>query len=118
MTKVSSGLKELQNDFCLSLVGGDHSIEILISSPRGHKKRCNSLLRKNRMAKTRRLESLPLARSPKEIIREFWVSPNTKVIDRVAFDPTPQPETTLNYYVGHTGCPPATHISWSMARND
>ena len=115
MVETTNGLKELQAKFCISIVGGEIRV-IDRDQIRGvlagnatdvvhyYRKADGELLMK------RLLESLPIASKPKETIQEFWISPSTKVIDAVAFDPTPQPETTLNYYVGHTVAPCDAHI--------
>jgi hypothetical protein len=115
MVKTIKGLQELQEKFCMSIVGGEvrvidrDQIRAVLAGEATdavhyYRKPDGELLMK------RLLESLPIASKPKETIREFWISPNTLVIDAVAFDPTPQPETTLNYYVGHTVAPCDAHI--------
>jgi hypothetical protein len=50
----------------------------------------------------RALEALPMRSDPKDEIRQFWIDPNTKVFDSVAFTPNPTAPTTINYWVPPT----------------
>ena len=62
----------------------------------------------------RHLETLPFPTKPKEVIKQFLVSPNTHVYDATAFSPHPTSPTTLNFWVGHTVTPAAG--DWSVIR--
>jgi hypothetical protein len=50
----------------------------------------------------RALETLPISSDPRTETRQFWVDPNTKVFDSVAFTPNPSAPTTINYWVPPT----------------
>jgi hypothetical protein len=50
----------------------------------------------------RALEALPLHSDPKIEIKQFWVNPNTKIFDNVAFTPDPAAPTTINYWIPPT----------------
>ena len=63
----------------------------------------------------RHLETLPFSTKPKEVIKQFLVSPNTHVYDATAFSPRSTPPTTLNFWVGHTVTPAAG--DWSVIRD-
>jgi hypothetical protein len=63
----------------------------------------------------RYLETLPFSTKPKELIKQFLVSPNTHVYDAVAFSPLKTPPTTLNYWTGPTVLPVVG--DWSAISN-
>lgn len=63
----------------------------------------------------RYLETLPFSTKPKEVIKQFFVNPNTHVYDAVAFSPLKTPPTTLNYWTGPTVKPVAG--DWSIISN-
>jgi len=50
----------------------------------------------------RALEALPLRSDPKIETKQFWVDPNTKIFDGVAFTPNPTAPSTINYWVPPT----------------
>ena len=50
----------------------------------------------------RALERLPVASKPHEVVKDFWVSPNTLQYEATAFSPLTTPPTTLNFWVGPT----------------
>ncbi len=50
----------------------------------------------------RALEALPLRSDPKIETKQFWIDPNTKVFDSVAFTPNPAAPSTINYWVPPT----------------
>ena len=50
----------------------------------------------------RALERLPVASKPNDVVRDFWVSPNTLQYEATAFSPRSTPPTTLNFWVGPT----------------
>lgn len=56
----------------------------------------------------RALEALPISSDPKGEIRQFWIDPNTKVFDSVAFTPNATSPTTINYWVPQTIKPVAS----------
>ena len=64
----------------------------------------------------RHLEAVSVpTRNPKEVIAGFWISPNTKEYDAIAFTPNLTPESTLNFWMGPTPLPRAG--SWVKLRN-
>lgn len=63
----------------------------------------------------RHLETLPTPSDTQKVIKEFWVSPNTKMYTEVAFSPLPTPASTLNYWVGSTVAPKPG--DWSIVRD-
>jgi hypothetical protein len=60
----------------------------------------------------RRLETFPAPSNARQVVKDFLVSPNTKVFDAVAFSPLPTPASTLNYWVGSPVLPQAG--DWSV----
>jgi hypothetical protein len=46
----------------------------------------------------RELEALPVACRPSEVIRQFFIDPQTHFYDRLAFSPVPQPNNVLNLW--------------------
>ena len=62
----------------------------------------------------RYLETLPFSTKPKDVYKQFLVSPNTHVYDSTAFSPRTTPSTTLNFWVGHTVIPAPGN--WSVIR--
>lgn len=50
----------------------------------------------------RALERLPVASKPNDVVRDFWVSPNTLQYEATAFSPLKTQPTTLNFWVGPT----------------
>jgi len=46
----------------------------------------------------RELEALPIACKPSEVIRQFFIDPQTHLYDRLAFSPLPQPSNVLNLW--------------------
>lgn len=63
----------------------------------------------------RHLETLPFSTKPKEVYKQFLVSPNTHIYDSTAFSPRSTPSTTLNFWVGHTVTP--IPGDWSVIRS-
>ncbi len=55
----------------------------------------------------RALEALPANSKPKIVIKNFWVSPSTRVFDSIAFTPKPTGPETINYWVPPTAKPVA-----------
>ena len=47
----------------------------------------------------RALEALPISSDPKSELKQFWIDPNTKIFDSIAFTPNPTSPTTINYWV-------------------
>jgi len=60
----------------------------------------------------RHLEELPVSSNARQVVKDFLVSPNTKVFDAVAFSPLPTPTSTLNYWIGSPVTPQAG--DWSV----
>ena len=58
------------------------------------------------------LENLSTDCDTKKTITDFWVNPSTHIYIDIAFSPLPQPETTLNYWVGSMITP--TQGNWSI----
>ena len=50
----------------------------------------------------RALECLAVPSKPSEVVRNFWVSPNTLQYKATAFSPLATPPTTLNFWTGPT----------------
>jgi hypothetical protein len=50
----------------------------------------------------RALEALPLRSDPKIETKKFWIDPNTKIFDSIAFTPDPTAPSTINYWVPPT----------------
>jgi hypothetical protein len=46
----------------------------------------------------RELETLPVACKPSEVIRQFFIDPQTHEYDRLAYSPVPQPNNVLNLW--------------------
>ncbi len=46
------------------------------------------------------LEALPTQCNPRQVMADFWASPNTVVYDATAFTPESTPASTLNFWVG------------------
>ena len=63
----------------------------------------------------RHLEAMSVPSKPKEVIADFWISPNTKEYDAIAFSPDLHPASTLNFWVGPT--PFAKPGIWVKLRN-
>ena len=55
----------------------------------------------------RALEALPISSDPKNEIKQFWIDPNTKLFDSIAFTPSETGPTTINYWVPPTVKPMA-----------
>ncbi len=47
----------------------------------------------------RALEALPISSDPKKELKQFWIDPNTKIFDSIAFTPNYASPTTINYWV-------------------
>ncbi len=102
-----TALQHLQNQFALIDLSGEirvvdkHQIASVSSGTfRGevsfYKKTDAELQMK------RALECLALASKPNDVVRDFWISPNTLQYTATAFSPLPTPRTTLNFWVGPT----------------
>lgn len=63
----------------------------------------------------RYLETLPFSTKPKDVIKQFLVSPYTHIYDATAFSPRTTPSTTLNFWIGHTVTP--TPGNWDVIRD-
>ena len=63
----------------------------------------------------RYLETLPFPTKPREVYKQFLVSPNTHVYDATAFSPLTTPPTTLNFWVGSTITP--VHGDWKVIKD-
>ena len=103
----TTALQHLQDRFAIIDLSGEirvvdrHQIaDVLSGSHKGevsfYKKADAELLMK------RALERLPMASKPSDVVRDFWVSPNTLQYEATAFSPLTRPPTTLNFWVGPT----------------
>ena len=97
-------LELLQQAFCLIKLGGDLLIvdrtdvnAVLAGTKLGRIDFYKSAAGEKLMR--RFLENLPVQCDVKRTIADFWVSPATHVYTEIAFSPTQQPATTLNYWV-------------------
>lgn len=101
----STPLALLQAAFCLIKIGGDllivdrNEVSLVLS---GHKNGGVTFYKPTpgNMLMKRFLETLSVACDTKSTIADFWVNPGTHVYTDIAFNPTPQPATTLNYWIG------------------
>ena len=100
-----SALQSLQSAFCLIKLSGDVLVvdrldvaAALSGNKLGsldfYKKPPGELLMK------RYLENLSIPCDVKRTINDFWVDPSTHVYTEIAFTPTQQPTSTLNYWLG------------------
>ena len=94
-------LRELQKAFCLFQMGGDVWVGDLagIEAVKAGTSSCDVAMYKQTAGKLlmeRRLETLPAPSNARQVVKDFLVSPNTKVFDAVAFSPLPTPTSTLN----------------------
>ena len=110
-------LRELQKAFCLFQMGGDVWVGDLagIEAVKAGTSSCDVAMYKQTAGKLlmeRRLEELPVSSNARQVVKDFLVSPNTKVFDAVAFSPLPTPTSTLNYWVGSPVLPQAG--DWSV----
>jgi len=117
---VLTALQHLQNQFSLIDLSGEirvvdkHQIASVLSGlHRGevsfYKKTDAELQMK------RALECLAVASKPNDVVREFWISPNTLQYTETAFSPLPTPQTTLNFWVGPTVQPAPSR--WVLLRD-
>lgn len=53
---------------------------------------------------SRELELMPVS-NPKQVIKDFWINPDTHVYKKIAFHPNEKSPTTLNYWRGNTVLP-------------
>jgi hypothetical protein len=101
-------LQHLQQQFALIKLGGELRVVDLRDYAdflAGNRANADALFYKRADAEIlmrRVLESLGMPSNPKVEIGAFWASPSTHVYDRTAFDPRPQPATTLNFWSGPT----------------
>jgi hypothetical protein len=98
-------LRELQKVFCLFQMGGDVWVGDLagIEAVKAGTSSCDVAMYKQAAGKLlmeRHLETLPTPSNARQVVKDFLVSPNTKVFDAVAFSPLPTPTSTLNYWIG------------------
>jgi hypothetical protein len=98
-------LQTLQAAFCLIKLGGNVLLvdrEEVALALRGLKLGDVAFYKRSdgEMLMRRYLEKLPAPCDVKKTIADFWVNPNTHMYTDIAFSPTPQPDTTLNYWVG------------------
>ncbi len=63
----------------------------------------------------RHLETLPIPCNPKQVIEEFWTSPQTTLYSGTAFTPKPTPQSILNFWVGPVVVPKPGN--WVIIRN-
>lgn len=115
-----SPLAELQKAFCLFKMGGDVWIGELaeIEALKAGSGAENVSIYKQaagRLLMERHLEQLPVSSNVRQVVKDFIVSPTTKVFDAVAFSPLPTPASTLNYWVGCAVQPQAGN--WSVLIN-
>lgn len=103
-------LAQLQKKYCISNVGGEirvldrEQIENVQSGK--NTSNVNFCTKPNGEVLIKRyLESLDIASKPKEVISEFWISPDTLMYTETAFTPKSTPATTLNFWRGHTVTP-------------
>lgn len=106
-----SALAALQQAFAISRIGGQLRLvdrqaiqEAQLGSPTAAihfiKKQDGDLILK------RLIETLPIpVTNPKDVVNNFWISPNTIEYHRLAFHPIPQPTDTLNLWIAHTVVP-------------
>ena len=113
----STPLQLLQVAFCLIKLGGeiwivdrDDVTLVLTGQKPGnvyfYKRPAGEMLMR------RFLENLSVNCDTKKTINDFWVNPCTHVYTDIAFNPLPQPATTLNYWVGNLISP--TRGNWSI----
>jgi hypothetical protein len=112
-------LRELQKAFCLFQMGGDVWVGDLagIEAVKAGTSSCDVAMYKQAAGKLlmeRRLETLPAPSNARQVVKDFLVSPNTKVFDAVAFSPLPTPTSTLNYWTGSPVLPQAGDCSVIM----
>jgi hypothetical protein len=112
-------LRELQKAFCLFQMGGDVWVGDLagIEAVKAGTGSCDVAMYKQAAGKLlmeRRLETLPAPSNARQVVKDFLVSPNTKVFDAVAFSPLPTPTSTLNYWIGSPVTPQAGDCSVIM----
>ncbi len=62
----------------------------------------------------RELEALPVACKPQDVIRQFFIDPQTHVYDRLAFSPLAQPSNVLNLWRSPT--PRPKRGDWRLIR--
>jgi hypothetical protein len=98
-------LQELQQRFCLFQMGGDVWIGDLaeIEAVKNGSRSGDVAMYKQTAGKIlmeRHLEQLSASSNARHVVKDFVVSPNTKVYDAVAFSPLPTPASTLNYWIG------------------
>jgi Family of unknown function (DUF5906) len=103
LIKLSSDILILDNQEISSVLAGIKSDISFYKKPDGQ------------LLIERHLETLPFPTKPKEVYKQFMVSPNTHFYDSTAFSPRPTPSTTLNFWVGHTVTPVAG--DWSVIRD-
>ena len=89
-----AALLKLQEHFCLSKIGGELRVIDQSGLKQFYKKADGDLLLR------RYLETLDIAHSSKDVVRDFWIDRNTLMYDSVAFSPLQTPPTTLNHWVG------------------
>lgn len=113
-------LRELQKSFCLFQMAGDVWVGDLaeIGAAQNGTSSGDIAMYKQAAGKLlmeRQLEKLPVSSNARQVVKDFLVSPNTKVFDAVAFSPLPTPTSTLNYWIGSPVPPQAG--DWSVVRD-
>ena len=113
-------LQLLQVAFCLIKLGGDLLVvdrteltQTMNGTKQGdlnfYKRSAGETLMK------RYLENLPYQCDVKKTVADFWINPNTHMYTDIAFNPSPQPASTLNYWVGSLVTPVAGN--WVAIKN-
>lgn len=119
-TQTNNPLQLLQAAFCLIKLGGDLLVvdrsdvtQAMSGIKKGgvdfYKRPAGETLMK------RYLENLPYQCDVKKTVGDFWINPSTHVYTDIAFNPIPQPATTLNYWVGSLVTPTAGN--WDIIKN-
>jgi len=96
-------LRELQRRFAMIRLSGTYYVVELSQIERikqGLVKESPSYMEKAdaAIAMKRVLEALPIKSDPKSLIAEFWINPETRVFNRVAFDPKDESHDCLNLW--------------------
>jgi hypothetical protein len=103
----TTALQHLQDRFAIIDLSGEirvvdrHQIADILSG--GHEGEVSFYKKVDaELLMKRALERLPMASKPSDVVRDFWVSPNTLQYEATAFSPLTRPPTTLNFWVGPT----------------
>lgn len=110
-TAAVPALAALQKAFAISRIGGQLRLldrQVIREAQQGSPTAAVHFIKKQDgdLILKRFIETLPIpVINPKDVVNNFWVSPNTIEYHRLAFHPIPQPADTLNLWVPHTVVP-------------